>query len=425
MNIIKKIVNKYYEANGRPITAGDRSILDMFGIDAENTPRKAISQITYYTCLKVLSEAMGKMPLKLYQKTEDGVRHPAVTDTLRLLSTRPNPYMSATTFWTWCETCCQHYGNAYIWVDGELKLSKFGGSYVIKGFYPMNPEYVTVYIRPQGLFGTTDGIYYGYTNPDTGETYKIEANHVLHFKTWYSKDGVLGLPVREILKDTIDGAGYAESYETELYKNGMSAKYAMQYSGILDDERVKETQKKFADKLSGLKAAGKVIPIPAAFNLVPLTQSLVDSDFATLKRYSALQIAAAFGVKNSALNSYESSKYASVETENLAFLDTLSYRLKMYEDEINAKLLTPEEYKNGYYYKFNEQAILRTDSKTKAEILTKYQEHGDYTQNEVREFLDKPPVEGGDIPLINGSYLPSSKAGMAYDKNTDNGGKNK
>lgn len=98
MNIIKKIVNKYYEANGRPITTGDRSILDMFGIDAENTPRKAISQITYYTCMKVLSEAMGKMPLKLYQKMENGVKHPAVTDTLRLLSTRPNPYMSATTF---------------------------------------------------------------------------------------------------------------------------------------------------------------------------------------------------------------------------------------------------------------------------------------------------------------------------------------
>ena len=34
--------------------------------------KKAVAEVTYYTCLKMLSETMGKLPLKYYQQTERG-----------------------------------------------------------------------------------------------------------------------------------------------------------------------------------------------------------------------------------------------------------------------------------------------------------------------------------------------------------------
>ena len=40
-------------------------LLEWLGVDREN--KKAISEVTYYTCLKVLAETIGKMPLKYYQ----------------------------------------------------------------------------------------------------------------------------------------------------------------------------------------------------------------------------------------------------------------------------------------------------------------------------------------------------------------------
>lgn len=426
MNIIDRIKNKYYASVGRAITANDRGILDFFGIDEYNVPRKAISQTTYFIALKTLSEAMGKLPLKLYQQTKDGIKRPAMTDTLRLLSLQPNPYMTATTFWTLCEMLCQHYGNSYVWIDGEFKPSgRYGGKYEIKAFYPMHPQNVTILIDDAGLFGTAGCVYYQYTNPDTGEQVILRDSEVMHFKTWYTEDGLVGKSVRDILKATVEGAGAAADYENNLYKNGMTAKMIMQYSGNLDEDRAKEAQKKFADKLCGAQAAGKIIPIPTAFNLVPLNQSMVDADFATLRKYSALQIAAAFGIKPSQINDYEHSKYASSESEAIAFLtDTLAYRIKAYEEEINAKILMPSEYKKGYYYKFNEKALLRTDSKTQSEILKNYVQGGIYKPNEARAYLDKDNVEGGDTLYLNGSYVPITEAGAAYKKKTttDNGG---
>ena len=66
MKLIDKIKNKYYAIFGRSISTDDRGVLSWLGVDTENTPRRAISQTTYYISLKTLSEAIGKLPLKLY-----------------------------------------------------------------------------------------------------------------------------------------------------------------------------------------------------------------------------------------------------------------------------------------------------------------------------------------------------------------------
>ena len=41
------------------------------GIDPDKTG-EATSEATYYACLKVLTEAIGKLPLKIQQYTPDG-----------------------------------------------------------------------------------------------------------------------------------------------------------------------------------------------------------------------------------------------------------------------------------------------------------------------------------------------------------------
>ena len=35
--------------------------------------RKPTSEVTYFTCLKMLSETLAKMPIKYYQKTDKGI----------------------------------------------------------------------------------------------------------------------------------------------------------------------------------------------------------------------------------------------------------------------------------------------------------------------------------------------------------------
>lgn len=148
---------------------------------------------------------------------------------------------------------------------------------------------------------------------------------------------------------------------------------ALQYTGDLDKQKRLALQKEYNSLLTGAKNAGKVVAVPVGMTLQPLSTTLADAQYAELKKYSALQIAAAFGIKPNQLNNYDKSSYSNSETQQLAFLiDTMSYRLTQYEQEINYKCLSDQQRKEGYYYKFNEKALLRTDSKTQKDVIIGY-----------------------------------------------------
>ena len=76
--------------------------------------------------------------------------------------------------------------------------------------------------------------------------------------------------------------------------------------------------------------------------------------------------------------------------------------------------LSKGERLQGYYYKFNEKVILRTDSQTQAEIISKYVNNGIYTPNEAREHLDMHKIDGADKLIVNGNYIPIDIVGNQY-----------
>lgn len=390
-------------------------LLEWLGITDSNT--KLTGEVTYYTCLKMLSETMGKLPLKYYQDTKQGRIRADPTPASRLLTSRPNPYMTPTTLWSTTEMNCEHFGNGYIWIRRIFDRSRYGGRYVPLDLWPMQSQYVTVLMDDVGIFGGKGAIYYQYSDPYSGEQYMFRSGEVMHFKTWYSLDGITGEPVSRILADTVGGAKESQNYMNNLYKQGLTASMAMQYIGDLDKQRREKLERKFADELTGPKNAGKVIPVPIGLQLTPLKMTLTDAQFFELKKYSALQIAGAFGIKPNQINNYEKSSYANSETQQLAFLvDTMLYRLKAYEEEICEKYLSPEEKEENFFYKFNEKVILRTDSKTQMGNLTQAVNNGIYMPNEAREYLDIPWAEGGDRLIVNGNYIPLTDVGKQWDK---------
>lgn len=407
---------------GESISLDDEKLLDWLGIEPD-TPRYAIGEVTYFTCLKMLSETMGKMPLKFYKQTDKGKIRAEPNRTSRLLMERPNRLMTPTTFWGTIEYNCEHYGNAYVWIQTKFeKKGRFGGEYNVLSFWPMQSNYVDVLMDDVGVFGEAGNLYYRYSDSKTGKTYTFSQNNVLHFKTWSTFDGIMGKPVRQILKDSIAGAIESQKYLNKLYVSGLTAKAALQYTGDLDKPKRLALQKEYNSLLSGAKNAGKVVAVPVGMTLQPLNVTLADAQYSELKKYTALQIAAAFGIKPNQLNDYDKSSYSNSESQQLAFLvDTMSYRLSQYEQEINYKCLSDTEKKEGYYFKFNEKAILRTDSKTQKEVITGYVQNGIYTINEGRDLLDLPFVDGGDVNMVNGTYQPITHIGAAYGINTQGG----
>lgn len=419
MGFIKNIYNVLRQPKNQSVSLNDSRLLDWLGIDQTQT--ESIHEATYFTCLKMLSETMGKLPLHFYQQTDAGRKRAKSTDMTYLLTVRPNPFMTPSTLFTTVEMMCEHYGNGFIFIDSELEMTgRYKGNLKYKGLYPLDSSCVTILVDNAGIFKNSDAhaLYYKYRDSITNKEYILKSDEVIHIKTWYSKNGISGEPVRTILKDTISTNQQSQRVISSMYQHGMTASMVMQYTGDLDDDRVKQLQKRFADRLTGAENAGKVIPIPFGLTLQPLNQSFADSQFYEIKKYSALQIAGAFGVKPNMINDYEKSSYSSSEQQQLSFLvDTMQYRLKMWEEELNAKVLLPEEFKNGFFYKFNERAILRTDAKTQMETLCAGVQNAIYKPNEARHYLDMDDADGGDVLMCNGNYIPITQVGAPYGVN--------
>ena len=62
MNIVKRLKNAIQALKGQTVEIDDKELLEWLGISTTNY--KAVSEVTYYTCLKLLSETLGKMRLR-------------------------------------------------------------------------------------------------------------------------------------------------------------------------------------------------------------------------------------------------------------------------------------------------------------------------------------------------------------------------
>lgn len=424
MNVFKKIYNNIKQVL-TPKTADMQSeeLLEWLGIS--RTPKRLVSEVTYFTCLKMLSETLGKMPLKFYQNSEKGILKVRSNNAHRVLSVRPNPLMTPSIFWAAVEQNRNHYGNAYVWIRRTFKRAKYGGSYEIKDFWIMPSDCVRIFVDDVGLFGGKGSIWYHYTDRYSSQSYTFRPDEVMHFKTSYSFDGISGAAVKDILKATLEGGLESQNFMNNLYKTGLTGKAVLEYVGDLDKKAQERLVKGFEEFGSGSANTGKIIPVPMGMKLVPLDIKLTDSQFFELKKFSALQIAGAFGIKPNQINDYEKSSYANSEMQQLSFyVDTELFILKQYEEEIAYKTLTEQELEQGFFFKFNEKVILRTDSKSQMEMLAKAVNNAIYTPNEAREYLDKPKEKGGDRLVMNGNYIPIEMVGQQYKKGgTADGGK--
>ena len=404
MNFARKIKNKI-----KGLIKGEKeyyNLMKFLGIDEKNT--KAINEATYFTCQKLLCEAMGKLPCQVLKHNEDGGvtkerKHPAYN----VLRMRPNPYMTSTEFWSYMEFNKNHWGNSYALITGAgTKLQ----------LWPLESENVEVIYDDAMKLSDIPDVYYAYTKG--GKLYTFKSEQVLHFRTSVSYDGITGLSVREILQETIKGNIKSQRLLNKSYDTSFMNKAAVQYTGNLNDENTKAFLRGIQDYIDNKdEALGNLIPIPLGSKIEALSMKLADNEFLGLKKYSAIQIASAFGIKPNQIGDYEKSSFASAEAQQLSFyVDTLLFNIKNYEEEITYKIISREDIDNGYHVKFNVAVILRADLKTQIETLAKAVSSFLYTPNEARAKLDMCALPGGEKLLGNGASIPVELAGLQYQK---------
>ena len=370
--------------------------------------RKEMSEATYFACIRILSESVGKLPLKIMRNMPGGGVEPAIKHPLyNVLRYRPNPYQSATAFWNSMEQAKHHDGNAIALIRGAGRKTTL---------WQLPWANIEVWCDDKKIFGEENSIWYLFRSPKNGQLYKFSNDEIIHLRSTITRDGIIGVPVRECLSLVIRGAAKSDALIERMYDTGFTARAVLQYTGSLDDTKEKLLVQKIQQYAEGkVDVAKSLIPVPIGMSVTPLNIKLTDAQYVEVRKYTALQIAAAFGIHPNQINDLEKASYASAEAQQLAFyVDKLLVELKGNEEEITYKVLSDDDQANGYVASFNARAALRTDFKTQTEALTKLVAGGIYTPNEARALQDYGTKPGGDRLYINGNAIPLEDAGKQY-----------
>lgn len=355
---------------------------------------KALSDSTYFKCIKILSESVAKVPLHLKISTDEGDRKLRNHSLYSLLRYRPNEYMSSIDFFKCMEATRQHKGDSFALITRNSKGD-------VTGLYPITVT--KLIIDDVGLCKSSKKNKILVEYEVNNKTYSCLYSDVLHFKG-FTFDGITSISNESLVRGLIDTNILSNSYQSDLFKNGLTNKVVVQLtSDEKSDSALKKTQAKFNNLYS---SKGRVITVPAGYKVEPLNLSLADSQFSELKRLNNIDLGTVFGIPSYMLGYTENYNNNSLEQSNLSFLSsTLLILLESIEMELNYKLLTTFEQKEGLYFEFNQGVLLRTDSKTQAEILTKYVSTGVYSPADARKILGMSYIDGSEDLIVNAGVL--------------------
>ena len=380
--------------------------LGITGDDLEIRGTNSLKEITVYTCIKILSETLGKLPFKIVQN-QNGSIIPTNHYLDWFLNVRPNLYMTPSDFWKCLEVQRNIQGNSYAWIDFNDRTGK------IQGLYPLDSTRMVIYVDDVGLISSKQSIWYIYTDLQ-GKQYKLQDYDLLHFKG-LSTNGISGLSAIETLKSTIENAKASGNFLNNSYKSGMQSAGIINYVGDLNQSAENNFREKFEQMSSGLKNANRISLLPYGYQYQPISLKLTDAQFLENTRLTLQQLTAAFGIKPHQVNDQSKTSYASTSEANREFYtDTLMAIQNANQQELRYKLFLDIEIKNGFYIQYDNNALLSVDPKTRAEIRNLDIQSGHKTINETRADEGIVAKDGCDEPLVNGNMIPAKNAGAAY-----------
>ena len=385
--------------------------LDTTGIGSQSELNEAI----YFICLKHLSETMSKMPWVKRRYTQSKGKEKEIDNDIDvLLNVRPNAFYTAAVFWATVELNKNHYGNAYSYI--EFRKGK------PKHLWILPSKEIEVWRDDGGVFGKNkNAIWYIWNDSQSNKKYKFSSDEILHFKSHITFNGLVGLSVKDILKSQITSRLHAQKFLSKLYASNMfGSKVLVHYSGEIKPGGAKKVAKEI-ESFSSDQGSGKFIPLPPGFTAQLLDMKLSDAQFHENSMLSALQIAAAFGIKPNVINDYTKSSYRNSESQQLDFyVNTLQPLFNSYQQECTYKMLPYDDMRKGLRLEINENILFKMDSRTRADVFTKYANNFIMSPNDIREELNLPYVEGGSELIGNGNYIKLNQVGDQWKKEGDN-----
>lgn len=363
---------------------------------------KAVTYAAVKFCVDKISSHIGQLPLNLHKITrgrnEKDLRHPGYM----LMRERPNSYQTPYVFKRHLMTHALLWGNAraYVW-RGPLGVELIPlmpdrcDTMMIEGekthFYLVNrDERLTLADDVQRELESAR------KENRQANIVPLKDADVIH---WHGLgfDGIKGKSVIEMARQSWGvGLGHM-NIERNQQKKGYTG--GLMLEAPVGAFRRKEDAEEFLEyfRKHNTGENGEVVGmLREGIKANVMSMSNDDAQFVESKKFSREDVMLWFAMPTMPGDS-DSVSYNSLEQKNLTYrIDCLGPWMTIIEEECEAKLLTRAEVRNGYYFKFNDGAILRTDKQITSQIVSTLIAARVINPNEAREWFEMNPYDGGD-----------------------------
>lgn len=362
----------------------DPALKELFGGGATTTSGVRISENNalkigaVFSCVNDISQDIAKMPFHTLRDLgakgrERANAHPVY----RLLKSKPNPFMTSTTF--------RHAMQAYLltWGNAFAEIKRNGSGQVI-AIWPWRPDQVRLQIFENRIF-------YYYRNDKGGED-QFRQDQVLHLRGL--GDGILGYSVISLHRESMGLCVASQEYRARFFANDARPGGVFEHPAKLSGQAHDNLRKDLREKLGGgnqrsfaiLEEGMKWHDVGIPPNDAQFIEGWMANkeDIAGIYRMPPYKI----GILKPGTVSHSSVEQAALDY----YTDCLLFWVICWEQGCDNALFTDSEIAAGYYTKLLPNHILRADSITRATVLEKWRRNGIVNADEWRELEDMNPL---------------------------------
>lgn len=340
---------------------------------------------TVYRCANTISDDIGMMPLQVFNRFRGTVTRiypdAATRNTAYLVERQPNRWMTPFVFKKTIINWLQFWGNAYIWSppSGYRELFILSAS----STYPVldadgNKWYTT-----------------SWPNKTQELIPEVEIVHLMI----NSSDGLSGKSMLGYARETFGRQLAAHETQDAISGDGLKPTAALYMKGTDISAAARDMVRKTYLEAAGTGAA---IFDERVTKYDTITMKPTDAQFLEGIAATDADIANYFNFPLHKLNMGKQS-YESNEQQELNYIHTALNPFCIQLEQTAGLKWFSEADQPFQYLRFNRDAILQTDAKTRNEILIKKVQGGILTPNEALQIEDMNGYVGGD-----GHYLPAN-----------------
>lgn len=365
---------------------------------------QALRVAAVWSCVRVLSETIASLPISLYERDENNQKKVKSDNPLNaLISQQPSPLFNSFMFFERIMVDLSLDGNSYAYIERN------NGGFPI-GLHPIKCNDVDVFISPKGR-----GVYYEIKQSDSENIYpkvgRVNGIDMIHIKG-LSTNGIQGKSPIQMAAETLGIALALDKHAGAYFKNGSQLGGILKHPGTLKPETAKRLRESWSNNYSGTSNTGKTAILEEGMDFQARTIPNNQAQFIESRQYQISDICRIFRVPNHLVNDLSNATYSNIEAQQIDFVvHTITPWIKRIESELNAKLV-PFKKRGTEYFKFNLTAILRGDSKARADYYRTLVNIGVMSPDEVRKLEDLNSVGGASEDYyMQSNMLPINRLG--------------